>query len=285
MKLIAKYKIFLPILISFIAVIVDTALKNNKDLDGVTWHIGFRILIGVLVSAPLIVLAIKKKGESIQTIDRLTLIFASLFEFAPLLANTKKGSIGGVCAYCIIASFFLIIPLITRRMSEGNILYIHSVIIVTFVSVALFSQGIKISYINGFSRIIFLIISALISLAIIAIYAYLEKSISQGSEEHIYNGKKIMRTCAKIFIVGTIISFVMLNNLNYVLDSEPDVTGAFEITHKDKTDDNYYIYVEIEGSRKTFSVSSDSYNNCEIGDKVTISQYSGFFNVPFYLFE
>ena len=77
----------------------------------------------------------------------------------------------------------------------------------------------------------------------------------------------------------------MLNNLNYVLDSEPDVTGAFEITHKDKTDDNYYIYVEIEGSRKTFSVSSDSYNNCEIGDKVTISQYSGFFNVPFYLFE
>ena len=90
MKLIAKYKRFLPILISFIVVIVDTALKNNKDLDGVTWHIGFRILIGVLVSAPLIVLAIKKKGESIQTIDRLTLIFASLFEFAPLLANTKK---------------------------------------------------------------------------------------------------------------------------------------------------------------------------------------------------
>lgn len=83
-----------------------------------------------------------------------------------------------------------------------------------------------------------------------------------------------------------IFSFVFIN-LNYALDSSIPIKTEEEIIALEKGDkyESDCVIVLIDGKKVEIPIPSRDYFNFEVGDKIDVSLYSGFFGYKYYIYE
>lgn len=87
-------------------------------------------------------------------------------------------------------------------------------------------------------------------------------------------------------ILGLLVAMMLCNNLNYMLDtSDPEIRKA-EILEMDSDitggRSSYHITVDFDGEEVQLRISLGEYLDYEVGQRVSVSRYEGFFDMPYY---
>lgn len=90
--------------------------------------------------------------------------------------------------------------------------------------------------------------------------------------------------------VGFVFPWVTVENANYMFDASEPVIYELTVGEKDlethsKSGTDYYLIVGLDGKKIELEVSQSEYYQYEIGDKIPISLYEGFFGKPYYIYE
>ena len=101
-------------------------------------------------------------------------------------------------------------------------------------------------------------------------------------------GKKILfgiTTPILTFLLAFWLAFMIVPELNYVLDtSEPDIVTE-EIIELRRSDDSYYAVVEINEVRIDVSISSSDYKSLSEGDEISVSIRKGAFGLKYCMLD
>lgn len=253
-----------------------------KISDSIAFNLGFKIIYSTVILG----LAVVKSKEIKFYGKGAFILYLVFYWYGILFLNAKVNLLMQIVFFII----FVVLGIILLDKKDLNNKPLNRLIgFGMFIFIIFMSGTTNYNVIeeNKIFGIFAIIAGCLLVPSFIVSYFILNKKYKQNQmKKSSYISSLIyVPLCISIAFLA-IFSFVFIN-LNYALDSSIPIKTEEEIIALEKGDkyESDCVIVLIDGKKVEIPIPSRDYFNFEVGDKIDVSLYSGFFGYKYYIYE
>ena len=258
-------------------------MSDSKEGNNFAELIGFDLIVKLIFSGVLIFL-IFNKSKDFKLSSKLSIGMYLILYWISLLYGTSQTDILISIIFMFIFIVVGICEAINRKEKTKNNFYNRFFGLATFLMLMLIFTLMDITLVDDTA---FLLPSLFITLAIMVIEVIVLVLYHKKKKE-IKKKEKVVAYISTLFFtitVGFFIIYAVISSLNFALDKSTPKVETYEIIKLNKGGDNSSdsATVLINKMEIKISITSEEYNNLEVGDMIEVCYYEGAFNEPYYI--